>query len=108
LDRASTIIPGLSYYLDHPDVLAHDGGFYARTPDGLPVIGQLGGPDGIHVVGGLAGFGTMMACAAGELAAMWALEAAIPDFATVFAPRRFLATDGSARRSPGEAPAGEL
>ncbi len=106
LERAATIVPGLSAY-DESYVVAHDGGFYARTPDGLPVIGPVG-PDGIHVVGGLAGFGTMMACAAGELGAMWALDEAIPDFATAFAPRRFLGTGGSVRRSPGEAPAGEL
>ena len=38
--RAATIVPGLSAYLEGPlDLIAHDGGFYARTPDGLPVIG---------------------------------------------------------------------
>ena len=41
--RAATIVPGLSAYLEGPlDLIAHDGGFYARMPDGLPVIGPHG------------------------------------------------------------------
>jgi glycine/D-amino acid oxidase-like deaminating enzyme len=78
---ASTVVPGLVRYADalaNADptsglLLAHDGGFYARTPDGRPLIGPAGAgaPDGLHVVAGLAGYGAMMATAAGELAADW-------------------------------------
>ena len=101
-------MPGLSAYLEGPfDLIAHDGGFYARTPDGLPVIGPHG-PVGGHVVGGLAGFGSMMAAAAGDLVARWVLDEALPDDAAAFDPRRFGRPDRGASRPAGEAPAGEL
>ena len=106
--RAATIVPGLSAYLEGPlDLIAHDGGLYARTPDGLPVIGPHG-PVGGHVVGGLAGFGSMMAAAAGDLVARWVLDEALPDDAAAFDPRRFGRPDRGASKAAGEAPAGEL
>ena len=82
---ASTFIPALS-----PDlpVVAHEGGFYARTPDGRPLIGPVGVDQ--FVVAGFAGFGSMMACAAGELAAA-VITGADVDAATAaaFDPQRF-------------------
>lgn len=107
LDRAATIVPGLRAYLGRPDVVAHDGGFYARTPDGLPVIGPHG-PEGCHVVGGLAGFGAMMACAAGEIAAASALGDTIPRSGEAFEPRRFGREAAGPRRPDGSPPPGEL
>ena len=108
LERAATIVPGLQAYLDQPpDIVAHDGGFYARSPDGLPLVGPAG-PGGAYVVGGLAGFGTMMACAAGELAALWALGETSPSLAAAFDPRRFGDRGPSVARAPGAPPAGEL
>lgn len=108
LERAATIVPGLGAYLDRPSqVIAHDGGYYARTPDGLPVIGPLA-VDGVYVVGGLAGFGSMMACAAGELAAGWALGEAMPALSAAFDPRRFREPWHPNDRLPGAPPAGEL
>jgi glycine/D-amino acid oxidase-like deaminating enzyme len=109
LARAATIVPGLDAYLDlPPEILAHDGGFYARAPDGLPVIGPLGA-DGAFVAGGLAGFGSMMACGVGELAAAWALgEAPPPDLAKPFDPRRFTDPDRTIERPAGAPPPGEL
>ncbi len=107
LARATTIVPGLGAYLDRPEIVAHDGGFYARTPDGLPVIGPLG-PDGWHVVGGLAGFGAMMACAAGELAAIGVLGETVPELRVAFDPRRFGDPAAGTRRKAGSPPPGEL
>jgi glycine/D-amino acid oxidase-like deaminating enzyme len=82
---ASTFIPALA-----PDlpVVAHEGGFYARTPDGRPLIGAVDVDR--FVVAGFAGFGAMMACAAGELAAALITGTDV-DAATAaaFDPRRF-------------------
>ena len=108
LARAATVVPGLGAYLDRPPrIVAHDGGFYARTPDGLPVIGPLG-MDGAYVVGGLAGFGSMVACAAGELAAAWVLGERLPHLAGDFDPRRFRDSTRWGHRIEGVQPAGEL
>ena len=90
LERASTIVPGLAAYLDGElPVVAHDGGFYARTPDGLPLIGPTA-VDGTFTVSGLAGFGAMMAPAAGEVATAWILGDPPSSMASAFDPRRFV------------------
>lgn len=94
---ACAIVPGLASYAEaladgRLAPVAHDGGFYARTPDGRPLIGPAGGPDGLHVVGGLAGFGAMMAAAAGELAADWIAPrsgTSAPSESGALDPRRF-------------------
>jgi glycine/D-amino acid oxidase-like deaminating enzyme len=104
--RAMTLVPDLGAYLAAPEILAHDGGFYARSPDGLPLIGPLG-PTGAFIVGGLAGFGSMMACAAGELTAAWVLDEPRPIVAVAFDPGR-IGTPASTARSGGVQPAGEL
>ncbi len=106
--RAATLVPGLAAYLAHPpEIVAHDGGFYARSPDGLPMIGPHG-IDGAYVIGGLAGFGSMMACAAGELTAAWVLESTLPGLAGSFDPRRFGEPGRPVERATGVPPAGEL
>jgi len=64
--------------------------------------------DGAYVVGGLAGFGSMMACAAGELAAAWVLGERLPDLAADFDPQRFRDLARSGQRLEGVQPAGEL
>lgn len=107
LARAATIVPSLATYLDRPpELIAHDGGFYARTPDGLPVIGPHG-PAGGFIAGGLAGFGSMMAAAVGHLVATWVLDESRPDIAAAFDPRRFSDRRASTRTA-GLAPIGEL
>ena len=86
---ASTFIPGLS---TESAVLAYEGGYYARTPDGRPLIGPIGtgAPSGFFAVAGFAGFGAMMAAAAGDLAAdLICGETAPTDVAAAFDPRRF-------------------
>ena len=104
--RAGTLIPGLLDYLDGElPVVAHDGGFYARTPDGLPLIGATP-VDGFFVLAGLAGFGAMMACAAGELAARLAFEGS-PQTANPFDPARPFPTADDRSNARGRRP-GEL
>jgi glycine/D-amino acid oxidase-like deaminating enzyme len=83
LAEAAKVVPGLGS--DAP-VAAHEGGYYARTPDGLPLIGQID-PDlhGLYALAGLAGFGAMMATAAGELLAAAIVNA---DVSAAFRPDR--------------------
>lgn len=103
--RAGTLIPGLLAYLDGDlPVVAHDGGFYARTPDGLPLIGATS-IAGFFVVGGLAGFGAMMAPAAGERVARIAIGRSSGAM-NPFLPERPVGSAGippsDGRRRPGE------
>jgi sarcosine oxidase, subunit beta len=106
---AATFVPGLRRYADAGVVpVAHDGGFYARTKDGRPLIGPLDA-DGAFIVGGLAGFGAMMACAAGELAAGWILDGRPSTaLATAFDPRRFRHPGYVREIRAGVGPTGEL
>jgi glycine/D-amino acid oxidase-like deaminating enzyme len=87
LGAAAELVPGMGKYAGQAPV-AHDAGYYTRTPDDLPLIGPLG-PDGGFVVGGFAGYGAMVACAAGEIAASWITGREPPPWATLFTPDRF-------------------
>lgn len=106
---AATFMPGLRRYAEGGlTPLAHDGGFYARTRDGRPLIGPLDA-DGAFVVGGLAGFGAMMACAVGELAAGWILDGRPSTaLASAFDPRRFRHPGYAREIRAGAGPTGEL
>ena len=101
---ASSFIPTLSPELP---VVAHEGGFYARTPDGRPLIGAL--MTEMFAVAGFAGFGAMMACAAGELAAALITGASV-DAATAasFDPHRFEDPDVSNGPQREQGRTGEL
>jgi glycine/D-amino acid oxidase-like deaminating enzyme len=89
LRGASRFIPALSAYLDDiPTPLVQFGGYYTRTADNWPLIGPLG-PEGLHVIGALSGFGTMMACAAGELCADRLMDGELPWYAGHFDPGRY-------------------
>jgi glycine/D-amino acid oxidase-like deaminating enzyme len=99
-------IPGLSAYERAP-ILAHEGGFYARTPDGQPLIGRVG-PEGSFIVGALAGFGAMMGAGVGELAAAWLAGDPPTPQMLAFAPDRFDDADYLADIATGRIPTGEL
>jgi glycine/D-amino acid oxidase-like deaminating enzyme len=105
---ATTFIPDLARYVDGPTVIAHGGGFYARTADGRPLIGATA-TAGSFVITALAGFGAMMACAAGELMADIALECP-PQLADpgAFAVDRFEDPAYADRLHRGLVPTGEL
>jgi glycine/D-amino acid oxidase-like deaminating enzyme len=103
---ASTFIPGLSA---DSRVLAHEGGYYARTPDGMPLIGRVpGAPDGFYAVAGLAGFGSMMAAAAGEAAADAILNSTPDRYDGAFEPRRFTDSGYLDALRSGKVATGEL
>ncbi len=66
---AARLVPGFSAYCDDlPRGFSHYGGYYTRTIENWPLIGPMG-PPSAFMVAGLSGYGTMMACAAGELCA---------------------------------------
>lgn len=101
---ASSFIPALS--AEEP-VIAHEGGFYARTTDGRPLIGSFGAR--MFAVAGLAGFGAMMACAAGELAAALITGAKVDaTMAAAFDPGRFDDPRYVEQVRNGGVPTGEL
>ncbi|MCG8545951.1 MAG: FAD-dependent oxidoreductase, partial [Alphaproteobacteria bacterium] len=68
------------YYGALPRQMTHYGGYYTMTAENWPLIGPTG-VDGAFVVGALSGFGTMAACAAGNLCAAWVAESDLPDYA---------------------------
>lgn len=76
------------YYGSLPRERFHYGGYYAMTAENWPLIGPLHCP-GAFVLGALSGFGTMAACAAGELCAGWIAGAALPGYAKKLSPARY-------------------
>lgn len=89
LRGASRFIPGLEQYVENmPQPVVQFSGYYSRTPENLPLIGPLG-VDGAFTVSALSGFGTMVACAAGELCAKWITGASLPEYARALHPSRY-------------------
>ncbi len=85
---ATRFIPGLASYVDKiPTPVVQFAGYYTRTQENLPVIGKLA--DNLHVVSALAGYGTMAACAAGELCADHLNQSSLPSYAKYFSPQRY-------------------
>ncbi|MSP88426.1 MAG: FAD-binding oxidoreductase [Alphaproteobacteria bacterium] len=83
LRGASRLNAALKTYLGRlPRQFTHYGGSYTMTKENWPLIGPLATP-GAFVVGALSGYGTMSACAAGELAAAHMCGGALPDYAGV-------------------------
>lgn len=88
LKGASRFIPTLSAYSENiPTPLIEYGGYYTRTKENFPLIGPTA-IDNVFIVGALAGFGTMAACAAGELCAFYLTEKDLPGYAPYFHPKR--------------------
>ncbi len=86
---ASRFIPGLGRYIDKlPTPVIQYAGYYTRTRENWPLIGPLSAP-GLHCAAGLAGYGTMTACAAGELCARHIADKPLPDYARHFHPGRY-------------------
>jgi len=81
LRAASRLNPSLKeYYGRLPRERVHYGGYYTMTRENWPLIGRMR-TEGAFVVGALSGFGTMAACAAGELCAKWIAGAVRPGYA---------------------------
>ncbi len=90
LKGASRFIPQLADYQNNiPGPIIQYAGYYTRTKENFPLIGATQMPD-VFVVGALAGYGTMSACATGELCAKYVLsETKLPDYARYFHPLRY-------------------
>jgi len=81
LRGAARLNPTLKqYYNKLPRGMHHYGGWYTMTEENWPLIGPMG-PEGAFMNCAHSGFGTMDACASGELCAAWVANAALPDFA---------------------------
>jgi glycine/D-amino acid oxidase-like deaminating enzyme len=89
LRGASRLIPQLRQYVGSiPKPVVRYAGYYTKTKENLPIIGPLG-VAGAYIVGALSGFGTMVSCAAGELAAAWVAGGELPDYARHFSLARY-------------------
>ncbi|MEO9706558.1 MAG: FAD-binding oxidoreductase, partial [Nitratireductor sp.] len=89
LRGAARLSPALkAYYGRLPRSMHHYGGWYTMTGENWPLIGPMG-PDGAFMNCALSGYGTMAACAAGELCAAWMAGSALPDYADGFSLRRY-------------------
>lgn len=89
LRGAARLNPGLkAYYGQLPRGMHHYGGWYTMTEENWPLIGPMG-PEGAFMTCALSGYGTMAACAAGELCAAWMSGGTLPDYAQGFALSRY-------------------
>jgi glycine/D-amino acid oxidase-like deaminating enzyme len=88
LRGASRFIPALAQYLEDKLPATIDyAGYYTRTPENLPLIGEL--DENLYCIGALAGFGTMCACGAGKLLSETVLQKDLPTYADSLAPSRY-------------------
>lgn len=89
LRGAARLNPSLKkYYGKLPRAIHHYGGWYTMTDENWPIIGPHG-PEGAFTNCGLSGFGTMAACAGGELCAAWVTGSDLPDYAREFSLQRY-------------------
>lgn len=89
LRAASRLQPALRQYLGAlPRDRIHYGGFYPMTKENWPLIGPARTP-GVFLTAALSGYGTMSACAAGDLCARAVVGAASPSFASVLSLARY-------------------
>lgn len=86
---ASQYVPGLlPYVASMPTPITTFAGYYTRTKDNLPLICPVNSDD-LFVIGGLSGYGTMSACAAGDLCASYMQDESLPDYAKYFHLNRY-------------------
>ncbi|MFT5113403.1 MAG: glycine/D-amino acid oxidase-like deaminating enzyme, partial [Parasphingorhabdus sp.] len=76
------------YYGRLPRNMHHYSGYYTTTEENWPLIGELS-VEGAYYVGAMSGFGTMSACAAGELCAQQVLGTELPDYAQALSLERY-------------------
>ena len=90
LKGACSFIPQLSAYEnDIPTPITEYAGYYTRTKDNWPLIGPTKIPN-VFVIGALSGYGTMTACAAGQLCSKYILnDQELPDYAPYFHPNKY-------------------
>ena len=88
LRGAARLNPKLKdYYGQLPRTMHHYGGWYSMTDVNWPLIGPMG-PEGAFMNCAQSGFGTMAACASGELCAAWVAGAKLPSYSHAFSLAR--------------------
>ncbi|WP_424933831.1 NAD(P)/FAD-dependent oxidoreductase [Amaricoccus macauensis] len=89
LRGAARLNPSLkAYYGQLPRNMHHYGGWYTMTGENWPLIGPMG-PEGAFMNCAYSGFGTMAACAGGELAAAWVAGAQVAPYGAGFSLARY-------------------
>jgi len=90
LRGASRLNPTLkTYYGQLPRNTHHYGGWYTVTEENWPLIGKMGNAEGAFMNCALSGYGTMAACAGGELCAAWVADDKRPSYADEFSLTRY-------------------
>ncbi len=93
LRGASNLNPKLKHYVENmPSNIVHYGGYYTMTEENWPLIGKLDNKSA-YIVGALSGFGSMMACAAGELCADHIFGTELPEYAADLSFERYKNTE---------------
>ena len=89
LRAASRLLPRLKCYIGSiPRERSHYGGYYPMTAENWPLIGPSRTP-GVFLAAALSGYGTMSACAVGDLCARWIVGTALPLFAKPLSMERY-------------------
>jgi len=89
LRGAARLNPSLKhYYGGFPRGMHQYCGYYTMTEENWPLIGEMG-VDGAFVAGAMSGFGTMAACASGELCAGWVVGRNLPRYALPLSLERY-------------------
>ncbi len=86
---AARLHPSLkAYYGGFPKEFVHYGGYYTMTKENWPLIGKTSLP-GYFISTAMSGFGSMAACAAGELIAQTISGAQVPSYARALSLDRY-------------------
>ncbi len=89
LRGAARLNPKLrGYYGRLPRSMHHYGGCYTMTEENWPLIGKMG-LENAYMNCAYSGFGTMAACAGGELCASWIAGSELPQYARGFSLDRY-------------------
>jgi len=89
LRGAARLNPALrQYYGKLPRNRRHYGGWYSMTEENWPLVGPMG-IEGAYMNCAPSGFGTMTACAGGELCAAWIADGPKPDYADIMSLARY-------------------
>ena len=89
LRAASRLHPKLASYVGRlPRGAHHYGGYYTMTEENWPLIGPMSTP-GAFVAGAHSGFGSMAACATGEICAAWVTGNRTPAYAHSLSAARY-------------------
>ncbi len=86
---AAEFIPAMAEYIElPPSRFSQYGGYYTMTEENWPLIGPLDNK-GAFINGALSGFGSMVACAAGSLAAAWVCGGDLPSYSKQLSLARY-------------------